>query len=362
MEEKKNSGLLTVRQAAEQFKIPRKTVLRWVHSGEVSLAGRTSRQGFLLHEHEVREQSQKTWRWTREQEELLIALYPNHTALETAARLGRTPDGVRSKIGSMGITKEPGPASGHTRTGRGPRHWTTQDEQTLRRCRQENRTMREIAVLMGRGIKTIRTMSRRLGLTKKPETAHRNWTQQETEFVRENYGRGYRDEELADRLGRSKAAVRKKAAQMGIQICPDRRKWTQEELHTLRELSASLTHPQIAVKMGRTTDSVKAKAKVMGLSKEMRDGWYTAQDIAEICGVNADWVITRIRAGTIRTTDSDGNPASETVGGTWRVDEKDLRNFLRQYPHELIGRNVDLVNIIDIVAGLDYPNPRGTSR
>ena len=38
----------------------------------------------------------------------------------------------------------------------------------------------------------------------------------------------------------------------------------------------------------------------------------------------------------------------------WRIGEQDLREFLRRRPHAPSGRNVDLVQIVQILAGLDH--------
>ena len=36
----------------------------------------------------------------------------------------------------------------------------------------------------------------------------------------------------------------------------------------------------------------------------------------------------------------------------WHIAEKDLRAYIRRYPEELNGRNVDLIAIVEILAGI----------
>lgn len=36
----------------------------------------------------------------------------------------------------------------------------------------------------------------------------------------------------------------------------------------------------------------------------------------------------------------------------WHIEEKTIRDFLRRYPEELNARNVDMIMVVDILAGV----------
>ena len=48
----------------------------------------------------------KPHKWTLEETDILVKMYPKHTAWEIAYRLGLTIPQIRSKVVSLGITKE----------------------------------------------------------------------------------------------------------------------------------------------------------------------------------------------------------------------------------------------------------------
>ena len=176
-------------------------------------------------------------------------------------------------------------------------------------------------------------------------------------------GPGQNNSGLAARLGRSVSSLQFKAAKLGLKEPLSCRQWTPQENEFLREMVGRIPAREIARRTGRTETAVKARAVRIGASWRERDGWYTAGEVARILGADPHWVGARIGDGTLRAS-----PVSKTIprkaaeiqrkmgkGGpnTWRIERKDLRDFLMSYPHELSGRNVDIIQIVEILAGLE---------
>lgn len=180
------------------------------------------------------------------------------------------------------------------------------------------------------------------------------WTEEERQIVRRDY-RGNRESvrSLAERLDVSFFGVRGQIAKMGISFRPDRRSWTPEEDEQLRELITRHSPGAIAKRMHRSINSVVVRSTRLGLSRRVRDGWYTKLEVCEILGVDHHWVQNRIDSGALRASYHNGHRPRKNGGACWHIAQKSLRQFIRRYPQELKGRNVDIILIVDILAGLD---------
>ena len=183
--------------------------------------------------------------------------------------------------------------------------------------------------------------------------AHRygeRWNEAENGFLRENYQQGVTNAQLAALMGVSRRALMDRAVRLGLMKRTDARRWSAGEEERLVALVGRVTAGQAALELGRSVRAVRQKASRLRVFWEDHDGWYSAKEVSRVLGGDDVWVARRIRSGAL--------PAEKTgprSRDAWRVREKDLRDFLRRYPHELEGRDVDLVQIVQILAGLDYP-------
>ena len=184
------------------------------------------------------------------------------------------------------------------------------------------------------------------------------WTDEEREIVRRDYRQTVASRrELANRLGVTEPSVANQIAKMGLAKRSDRRPWTPEENSRLLDLIEKKSPVQIAKSMSRTMNAVVVQAKRLNASRGNRTGWYTMGEVCEILGMDHHWVRRRIENGSLQATRQNGgtpedNP-EDNKGKTWRIEEKDLRKFIRRHPHELNGRNVDLVQLVNILSGLE---------
>ena len=176
------------------------------------------------------------------------------------------------------------------------------------------------------------------------------WSEAQEEFLRRNYqGVNYRD--LAALMGTTERAVACKINRLGLTEKKDAQRWTPEEDDRLRDLVGRKDVATAARETGRSIRAVRVRASQLRISWRDHDGWYDVGEASRILGADEHWIVRRIQSGTLRGRNT-GKPGARH---NWRVRETDLRAFLRRYPHELVGRDVDLVKIVEILAGLDYP-------
>ena len=204
----------------------------------------------------------------------------------------------------------------------------------------------------GWNVQSSRT-EKEAGMTAETRPARRHWKPQEIETLQHEWRPGENNDFLAAKLGRSRNSIKGKAGNLGLTRRRGFRLWTAQEDEQLRELVGRMPDHQVARKMGRSVNAVRVRTQRLGVSWRDRDGWYTAQEAGEIMGVDSHWIASRIREGTLTATRKQGDePRGGRQAVIWRIERKALREFLRRYPHELTGRNVDLVQIVEILAGL----------
>lgn len=129
-------------------------------------------------------------------------------------------------------------------------------------------------------------------------------------------------------------AILARAAELGLAF-QIRRQWTASEVETMRELLGTCSNKTVALKLGRTYQSVKRKVAVMQLSSRIREG-YSLKDIQELIGVSSRKVCGWISKDWLRLDHG-------------RASDAELRRFLRRHPEEYILRRVDEAWFKDIM-------------
>jgi hypothetical protein len=181
------------------------------------------------------------------------------------------------------------------------------------------------------------------------------WTDEEREIVRRDYkGTHASNREIARMLGVTEYQVRGQASRMGLGKRTDRRPWDPDQDERLRALIPCYSVNYIANLMHRSVNSVVVRSKRLGLHRRNHDGWYTKLEVCEILGVDHHWVQRRIDSGALKATYHNGRRPSQRGMAMWHISEHALRSFIRRYPEELNGRNVDLIQIVEILGGIRY--------
>lgn len=181
-----------------------------------------------------------------------------------------------------------------------------------------------------------------------------NWTDEERNFLRNNYRYTIASlKELAKRLNLTANSVRQQLSRMGLlKLCVW---WAEKDQSFLEENYGRLSLAVIANRLGRSVNSVVAKAHRLEVrNRGARDGWFTMEDVARILGVDQSWIKRRLRNGfkfEMEPHDPERLPAKGSHA-PWHISEKSLKDFIRRYPEELTGHNVDFVMLVDILAGV----------
>lgn len=136
-----------------------------------------------------------------------------------------------------------------------------------------------------------------------------------------------------------------------IQQAPRFKVWTQQEKDKLKELSLYLPYTEIAKKLGRSPLAIQVKMKKLQISRRSRAGWFTEEEVCSILGVDHKWL--RIRKFPMKPHDS-LHPPRKGKSSPWHISERALKSFIRRYPEELVGHKVDIIMLVDILAGITY--------
>ncbi len=185
------------------------------------------------------------------------------------------------------------------------------------------------------------------------------WTDDERLIVRRDFSHTHTSRvELARRLSFmtgdtiTEFAIAGQVQIMGIAKRDDRRRWTPEEERRLVTLIPRFGPRDIAKMMHRSLNSVVVKAQRLHASRRVRNDWFTKMEVCEILGVDHHWVQRRIDCGALVATSHHGIRPQQNGGASWHIEAKALRNFIRRYPDELTAKNVDLVFIVELLAGI----------
>ncbi len=179
------------------------------------------------------------------------------------------------------------------------------------------------------------------------------WTDYEKDVIRSDYKHTRESAiELADRLGVTEYAVKGQIAIMGIAKSDDRHPWSPEEKERLAELMTQYCPRRVARKMHRSINSVVVMAKRLNISRRYRTGWFTKREVCEILGHDHRWVQRRIDSGALVATYHHEARPQRNGMRSWHISEQDLIHFIRKYPEEIVGCNMDIMMIVELLAGI----------
>ena len=180
-----------------------------------------------------------------------------------------------------------------------------------------------------------------------------NWTDDERDIIRRDYKHTHKSRrELADRLGVTEYGVAGQISTMGIAKSDDRRPWTPKEEEKLAKLIPQFCPRRIARMMHRSLNSVVVKAKRINAPRRYREGWYTKREVCEILAHDHKWVQARIDSGALEATYHYEQRPTQKGMSAWHIQEADLVQFIRKHPQELVGCNIDIIMIVELLAGI----------
>lgn len=181
------------------------------------------------------------------------------------------------------------------------------------------------------------------------------WTEEEKEVLRLNY-KGSRQslESLASIIGCGVTVGGVKAQVQTLGLGRIRRdRWSPEEDEELSELITCYSPEKVARAMHRGINSVVIRANRIGCSRKARTGWFTKKDVCQILAVDHKWLQERIESGALVASYHQGRKPTNHGAGFWHIDQADLKRFIQTYPQSLVGRNVDMIMLVEILAGIN---------
>jgi len=177
------------------------------------------------------------------------------------------------------------------------------------------------------------------------------WTEDDKDFVREHY-KGTRTSAkwIAKQLEVTEFGVKGQVQNMGLamQKSPP---WTRDEIQQLTEMIHVYSIRTIAEKLHRSQNAVKIKATRLKMKLRIRYGWYTKKDCCEILGVDHHKIDEWFKAGKLKATWHSGVKPQKNGMAMWHIDIVELRRFIIRNAEILQGRNVDIQQVVAIVAG-----------
>ena len=153
---------------------------------------------------------------------------------------------------------------------------------------------------------------------------------------------------IKERFGveRTYFSVRHKAAQIGMTRGKNNIRWTNAQEEELASLLSNYTVRQIAKKLGRSLRSIHQKCNELRLSTRQRSDWYVMTEVCEIFGVVDDTVMRWINSNKLK--------ASHFGDNMWKIEKEQLKKFIRRYPSEINGRSTDIMQLVEILCGIEY--------
>lgn len=180
-----------------------------------------------------------------------------------------------------------------------------------------------------------------------------SWGEEEDEILRREY-RHTKSSLVAlhNRLKLGKEVIRQRLIRIGI--LKKGKIWTPYEDEQLRAEYGNIPTSVIAKKHQRTESAVTRRAYNLGLSKYEREGWYTMEEVCQFFGVSPTWIKRRMNDGhhlDVVPFDPEKIPKKNS-SSPYYISRESLREFLRRCPGELNGKDVDMVVVVDILAGI----------
>ena len=131
--------------------------------------------------------------------------------------------------------------------------------------------------------------------------------------------------------------------------------WTNDKIEKLGNWYYKYPVQVVSRRLGMSVSAIRSKAYCLGMKARcIREGWYTMGEICSILGMNHRTMVKYIKSGELKAT-FDRQPG-ETVKPIYHITKQDAKKFIMEHLLMLTGRNIDLVNFVEIVAknGVEY--------
>jgi hypothetical protein len=186
-------------------------------------------------------------RWDHVEDTILKVWCDQESCEQLAKRLNRSVGSVKSRLQTLGIKKKNIYPN---------RVWTKEMEKLLK-TKAGNQSTKSIARLLKMPVNRVKLKANRMGVSLRTKK-YRLWTEGEMERLEKSLH--LCDwAEIAEKVGRTEDACRKKASEIGLNL-DQRRDWTTKDLKLLHEGRLNgMSYKAIAKKLSRTESSVRKR-------------------------------------------------------------------------------------------------------
>ena len=189
-------------------------------------------------------------------------------------------------------------------------------------------------------------------------TQPHHYTEADNNLIRRYYNsKEVTNTELARRIGVTWPALKYHAACLGLTRANINRRWrhfTAEEDDIVIAMAGNYAINSIAAKLKRSPQAVMdrmSKLKVSG-GIGAREDWYTLEDAAAVLGCSTTTMRELIRRGQLSAQTHWGKATAFNGSEVWHITRDSLREYIRSHPTALRNRQFDIVQVVDILAGV----------
>ena len=206
--------------------------------------------------------------WTQDDLLRLTSSFKTSTFTQLSQVLGKTPSSIYKMANQMGLKKTKGSGCGSKK------EWSKEEDQLLRAL-YSSRTPEELSIELKRSVGAIYTRAQKLNLKREDKTGkyfnfQNPWTDGEIEVLKK-IGDRLSLGDVAKLLNRSYESVRHKRDQLGIKHIESKQKsWSSTEIHELKHQYKVLGLSQIEISktLGKSKSAVGRKIISLGLRSD----------------------------------------------------------------------------------------------
>lgn len=284
--------------------------------------------------------------WTKEDNTILKELAKTLDLSEIALKMNRSPSAVRLQAERQNIKIMPNKKLAES-------VWTDDNNKKLQALVNEGKTLLEICNIMNKKDGTVLKKARQLKLNIKMEE-QREWS--ETEIARlKELSKTKKMSELVKELNRTSSSIKAMAKKLGINVMSDRKNWTEEEYQLLEKLTMvdKKTPKEIAEILGRTEDSIIVKINRRGLQIQTNDKRFWTKEeetlLSDLWGEESFEIIAK---KLNRTVSSIKNKAFFL--GLGSAMENNYNGLTIKDISDMLGVNINTISVGWIGLGLKY--------
>ena len=284
--------------------------------------------------------------WTEEDNELLRELAKTMDLSEIATKMNKTTSAVRMQAKRQNIKIMQNKKYADS-------VWTDENTIELQKLVGEDKSLLEICELMKKNDTTILKKARELKLEIKKEE-QRRWSDEEINRLIE-LSKTKKIGELVKELNRTSSSIKAMAKKLGVKVMSDRKNWTEEEYKLLEKLTMvdKKTPKEIAEILGRSEDAVIIKINRRGLQIQTNDKRFWTEEeetlLSDLWGTESFETIAK---KLNRTISSIKNKAS--LLGLESAIENNYNGLTIKDISDLLGVNINTVSVGWVGLGLKY--------